>query len=84
MRIRCDCCGGVMDESAVEDVDGDQCPDCGTFTSFEELDGVGSTCSECGGEFEDGELESGQGICFYCQTGEPRDGADEDDTEFDS
>ena len=33
--IQCQSCFSLMSESAVDDLDGDQCPDCGQYASFE-------------------------------------------------
>jgi len=66
-RIRCESCDSVMDESTVEDIHADQCPDCGEFTGFELVE---DTCSECGGPLGELELSDGYDICFGCLTGE--------------
>lgn len=76
MRIECVSCGSRFSESTVEDMDADQCPDCGEYTSFEPVDdadgeeGDGEPCSECGGPLGELELSNGYDICFACLTGE--------------
>ncbi|HEY8329016.1 MAG TPA: hypothetical protein VIO59_11300 [Rhodanobacter sp.] len=84
-----------MDKSLIDDLDEDECPECGVVTAFDlvwvdecaegssyqgddedadesESDHV-DRCTECGSLFENGEVDQGHDICFYCQTGEERE-----------
>lgn len=57
--IECAHCGAELPRDAVDDMELDQCPDCGHWTSFEwVLEGQGSPWDDDGADEDDEERDS--------------------------